>query len=197
MTNICRPLLAPQINHPCQDTVFVRSPICMLILFFTIKDGKKKRQLIGYLRNGTISISFMVLIMHLAWRVKRQHKWVDGIWVFNVLLFLDGLFKPTLPIDCVLKIHKCDVSIVLSIKQVGLIKYLSFEKKNHDLHAIFTLINSRNIYCMYCIIYNVKNLMYTIKIVSTCMPRTYESVDFKWMQVNAVLSLSSVACLIN
>lgn len=130
MTNICRPLLAPQINHPCQDTVFVRSPICMLILFFHHQGWqKKKRQLIGYLRNGTISISFMVLIMHLAWRVKRQHKWVDGIRVFNVLLFLDGLFKPTLPIDCVLKIHKCDVSIVLSIKQVGLIKYLSFEKK--------------------------------------------------------------------
>lgn len=129
MTNICRPLLAPQINHPCQDTVFVRSPICMLILFFHHQGWQKKRQLIGYLRNGTISISFMVLIMHLAWRVKRQHKWVDGIWVFNVLLFLDGLFKPTLPIDCVLKIHKCDVSIVLSIKQAGLIKYLSFEKK--------------------------------------------------------------------
>lgn len=123
MTNIhvCRPLLAPQINHTCQDTVFVRIPICILILFFTIKDGKK-RQLIGYLRNGTISISFMVLIMHLAWRVKRQHKWVDGILVYNVLLFLDGLFKSRLPIDCVLKIQKCDMSIILLIKQVGLIE---------------------------------------------------------------------------
>lgn len=42
MTNICRPLLAPQINHPCQDTVFVRSPICMLILFFHHQGWQKK-----------------------------------------------------------------------------------------------------------------------------------------------------------
>lgn len=42
MTNICRPLLAPQINNPCQDTVFERSPICMLILFFHHQGWQKK-----------------------------------------------------------------------------------------------------------------------------------------------------------
>lgn len=34
---------------------------------------------------------------------------------------------------------------------------------------------------MYCIIYNVKNLLYIIKMVSMCMLRIYELVDFKWM----------------
>lgn len=129
MTNICRPLLAPQINHPCQNTVFVRSPICMLILFFH-HQGWQKKETINRISEKWHNFHFFYGTYNASCMTsKRQHKWVDGIWVFNVLLFLDGLFKPTLPIDCVLKIHKCDVSIVLSIKQVGLIKYLSFEKK--------------------------------------------------------------------
>lgn len=131
MTNICRQLLAPQINHPCQDTVFVRSPICMLILFFH-HQGWQKKETINRISEkwhnfhffyGTYNASCMT-----SKKAAQMGWWNLSLQCFN-LLFLDGLFKPTLPIDCVLKIHKCDVSIVLSIKQVGLIKYLSFDKK--------------------------------------------------------------------
>lgn len=72
MTNICRPLLAPQINHPCQDTVFVRSPICMLILFFHHQGWQKTQETINRISEKWHNFHFFYGTYNASWMTSKK-----------------------------------------------------------------------------------------------------------------------------
>lgn len=85
MTNICRPLLAPQINHPCQDTVFERSPICMLILFFH-HQGWQKKESINRISEKWHNFHFFYGTYNASWMTSKKAAQM-GWWNLSLQCF--------------------------------------------------------------------------------------------------------------